>query len=100
VRPRIPAVDPDRADIDVRQYSSIAALCLIASSFSGNGSETHVQCILQIKQLGKGCVHASLRSYHSGNFRPLPPVKPCCRLHILTLMVTLSLNLTLTKVIK
>jgi len=39
----MPAVDPARADIDVRQYSSIAALCLIASSFSGNGSETHVQ---------------------------------------------------------
>jgi len=38
----MPAVDPARADIDVRQYSSIAALCLIASSFSGNGSIIHV----------------------------------------------------------
>ena len=37
----MPAVDPAKADIDVRQYSSIAALCLIASSFNGNGSETH-----------------------------------------------------------
>ena len=38
VRPRMPAADPAKADTDVRQYSIIAALCLMATSFNGNGS--------------------------------------------------------------
>jgi len=47
----MPAVEPARADIDVRQYSNIAALCLIANSFRGNGSVAHIK---------HSCYHALL----------------------------------------